>query len=81
MHNNSIRSLLNIPEYKIKEIISKTDTYISIRIEPYKRNKGICSGCGEKHRSYHSIREMNVKILIRPKNTFMNGLNKHFPVD
>lgn len=58
MHNNSIRSLLNIPEYKIKEIISKTETEISIRIEPYKRNRGICSGCGEKHKSYHSIREM-----------------------
>ena len=58
MHNNSIRNLLNIPEYKIKEIISRAETEIHIRIEPYKRNKGICSGCGQKHGGYHSIREM-----------------------
>ena len=58
MHNNSIRSLLKIPGYKIKEIINKTDTYIDIRIEAYKRNHGICSGCGKKHGGLHSGQEM-----------------------
>ena len=63
MHNNSIRNLLNIPEYKIKEIISTTETEIHIRIEPYKRNKGACSGCGQKHKTPHSIREMLAEDL------------------
>lgn len=63
MHNNSIRSLLNMPEYKIKEIISKTEAEIHIRVEPYKRNKGICSGCSQKHNTPHSIREMTAEDL------------------
>jgi len=49
---------LNLPEYKIAEIISETDKEIHIRVEPYKR-KGIkCGGCGEEHkRSRHSQEE------------------------
>ncbi len=58
MHNNSIRGLLKIPGYKIKEIINKTEKQIDIRIEAYKRNRGICSGCGESHGGLHSIQEM-----------------------
>ncbi|MCK5215421.1 MAG: transposase [Candidatus Omnitrophica bacterium] len=61
MRNNSIRSLLKIPGYKIKEIINKGEGEIHIRIEPHKRNKGICSGCGKSHRSIHSIREMTAE--------------------
>ncbi len=58
MRNNSIRGLLRIPGYKIKEVIEKTETQIDIRIEAYKRNKGRCSCCGQKHKSVHSMREM-----------------------
>lgn len=58
MRNNSIRSLLRIPGYKIKEIISEIEGEIHIRIEPHKRNEGICSGCGKGHRGIHSIQEM-----------------------
>lgn len=57
MRNNSIRSLLNIPGYKIEAIISKTETEIHIKIVPHKRNKGKCSGCGEKHESVHSVKD------------------------
>ena len=58
MRNNSIRGLLKIPGYKIKEIINKTETQIDIRIEAYKRNRGICSGCGASHGGLHSRQEM-----------------------
>jgi len=58
MRNNSIRGLLKIPGYKIKEVIKKTDEEIHIRIEAYKRNMGQCSGCGCGHKSLHSMREM-----------------------
>ena len=50
MQGCRIRSLLNIPGYKIKRIISKTKQAIHIEILPYKRNYGKCSGCGQIHR-------------------------------
>jgi transposase len=58
MRGNSIRGLLKIPGYKIKEIIEKTETRIAIRLEAYKRNHGICSGCGKRHDGLHSTQEM-----------------------
>ena len=47
----AIRKLLTIPEYKVVEIISFTETEIHIKIEPYKRKKGICSNCMREHKS------------------------------
>ncbi len=58
MRNNDIRGLLKIPGYKIKEIINKTEAQIDIRIEVYKRNQGVCTGCGERHGGLHSVQEM-----------------------
>lgn len=58
MRNNSIRSLLNIPGYKIKEIISKAAEEIHIQVSPYKRNQGKCSKCKQRHGGYHDTREM-----------------------
>lgn len=55
MRNNSIRGLLKIPGYKIKEVIEKTEAEIHIRIEAHKRNWGICSGCGKSHDGLHSV--------------------------
>ena len=49
MQRYSITKALNLPEYKITEIISDTDTEIHIRVEPYKRKAIICSGCGGIH--------------------------------
>ena len=46
----SIRKALNIPEYKITEIISETDKELHIRLEPYKRKVFVCSGCGQIHK-------------------------------
>jgi Transposase and inactivated derivatives len=63
MRNNTIRGLLKIPGYKIKEVIEKTETQIDIRIEAYKRNKGQCSFCGQTHGSVHSVREMVAEDL------------------
>ena len=63
MRYYSIRSLLDIPGYKIKEIIKKDKKELHIRIEPYKRNKGLCSGCGVHHESYHSIHEMTAEDM------------------
>ena len=41
--------ILNIPEYKVTEIISRTDAEIVLRVEPYERNNGKCGGCGKVH--------------------------------
>ncbi len=57
MHKYTIKKLLNIPEYKVTKIISSDAKEIHIRLEPYKRRKATCSGCGEQHRDgYHSSR-------------------------
>jgi transposase len=58
MRHNSIRGLLRIPGFKIEDIFVKEETGIHIRIKPYKRLEGICSGCGERHGRLHSVREM-----------------------
>ena len=58
MRHNHIRGLLRIPGYKIKEIFEKSESAIHIRIEPYKRSEGICSGCGGRHKGFHSTQEM-----------------------
>lgn len=64
MHLYSIRKILNIPEYKVVEIISITDTKIHIRLEPYKRKKLICSECGRSNRhGYHSSRFIVIEDL------------------
>ena len=76
MHNNSIRSLLNIPEYKIEEIMSKTDKDIPIKVVLYKRNKGRCSGCGEIHDSIHSEKEITAEdVRLGKRRVFYTFLN------
>jgi len=61
MQRNTIRQLLKIPAYKVIKIESK-DTEIHIWLEPYKRNRAICSGCGKAHSGhYHSIKEVVVR--------------------
>jgi len=60
----SIRKALNIPQYKITEIISENDKEIHIRLEPYQRKVFVCSGCGEVHKiGYHGIEESVVEDL------------------
>src|SRR3989338_9264064 len=62
MRNNNIRGLLKIQGYKIKGI-DKTETQIEVRIEPYKLNQGICSGCGKNHGGLHSVQEMTAEDI------------------
>ena len=63
MQGNSIRSALDIPGYKIVRI-EKCATQYDLWIEPYKRNKGLCSGCGEAHkRGFHSSKESIIEDL------------------
>lgn len=58
MRHNHIRGLLRIPGYKIEEIFEKSEQAIRVRIKPYKRQEGICSCCGGRHKGLHSVREM-----------------------
>jgi len=59
-----IRKGLNIPDYKITEILSETNTEIHIRLEPYKRKRFICSGCGQVHKiGRHGLEESTAEDL------------------
>lgn len=60
----TIKNLLNIPEYKVVKIISNTDKEIHIGLEPYKRKKVICSGCGKTtNHKYHGSYKIIVEDL------------------
>ena len=50
MDLNTLTKLLNIPGYKVVEVISMTEGEMHLRLEPYKNEEGICSGCGERHK-------------------------------
>lgn len=59
MRRYSITRILNLPEYKITEIMSETDKEIHIRLEPYKRKACKCGGCGAEHKKgRHSQEEV-----------------------
>ena len=61
----SIKKAINIPEYKITELISESANEIHIRLEPYKRKDFICSGCGQVHKiGYHGREEIVVEDLM-----------------
>lgn len=49
MRTYSITKALNLPEYKITEILSETNKEIHIRVRPYNRKPFVCSGCGCVH--------------------------------
>jgi len=58
----TIKKLLNTQGYKVTKIISINDKEIHVRLEPYKRKKAICSGCGKAHKKgHHSSREVVVE--------------------
>lgn len=64
MDLNTLTKLLNIPEYKVVEIISIKEEEMHLMLEPYKRKEAICSGCGEIHlKGYHSEKEVIVEDL------------------
>ncbi len=64
MDLNTLTKLLNIPGYKVVEIISITEDEMHLRLEAYKRKEAVCSGCGEVHKTgYHGETEVIVEDL------------------
>ncbi len=62
MRQYSITRTLNLPGYKIAGIIAETEKEIHIRVEPYKRKRVKCGGCGAEHKnSRHSQAEVIVQ--------------------
>jgi transposase len=79
MRHNHIRGLLRMPGYKIKEVIEKTEQAIHIRIEAYKRNEGLCSGCGQRHKGLHSAREMVAEdVRLGERRVFLYILKRRY---
>jgi transposase len=63
MHVHGIKKLIDIPEYKVTKA-SLIDREIHIHLEPYKRNRAVCSYCGETHiTGYHSSQWTKVEDL------------------
>lgn len=49
MRGYSITKALNLPRYRVLQILSETDQEIHIELAPYKRAPLVCSGCGQVH--------------------------------
>lgn len=85
MQRYSIRKRLNIPEYKITDILSETDKNIHIKLEPYKKKKFVCSGCGQVHKiGEHGIEESIAEDLpIFEKRVYLHIVKRRYkcPVD
>ncbi|MBU0599799.1 transposase family protein, partial [bacterium] len=85
MRRYSIKKRLNIPEYKITDILSETEKEIHIKIEPYKRKRFICSGCEGVHKiGRHGIEEAIVKDLpIFEKRVYLHIVKRRYkcPLD
>ncbi len=81
----SIKKRLNIPEYKIAGILSETDQEIHLKLEPYKRKKFICSGCGQVHKiGKHALEESTAEDLsLFEKRVYLTVVKRRFkcPVD
>jgi len=59
------RKFFRVPDgYKITRIEETNENEITVDIEPYKRKKGICSGCGQIHQdTYRGIRIIKARDL------------------
>lgn len=81
----SIKKRLNIPEYKITDILSETGKDIHIKLEPYKKKKFVCSGCGQVHKiGEHGIEESIAEDLpIFEKRVYLHISKRRYkcPVD
>ncbi len=81
----SIKKRLNIPEYKITDILSETDKGINIKIEPYKRKPFICSGYGQVHKiGQHALEESTTEDLsLFEKRVYLTIVKRRFkcPID
>jgi len=79
MQRNTIRKLLNIPEYKVVRV-SSTASEIQVWLAPYKRNKPVCSGCGRSHtKGYHGMTEVIVEdISLGERRTYLHVSKKRY---
>jgi len=81
----SIKKRLNIPEYKITEILSETEKEMHIKLEPYKRKPFVCSGCGQVHKiGQHGLEESEAEDLsMFEKRVYLHVLKRRYkcPVD
>lgn len=80
MQRYSIKKCLEIPGYKIREIIKETKKEIHIRIEPYKRKRFLCSGCGKIHKKgYHGEEESIVEDLkMFKKRVYLHVIKRRY---
>ena len=80
MRRYSIKKRLNIPEYKITGILSETDKDIHIKLEPYKKKKFVCSGCGQVHKiGEHGIEESIAEDLpIFEKRVYLHIVKRRY---
>jgi len=61
MRGHSITKLLNLPQYRIHEILSFSENEIRVEAVPYKRKPLVCSGCGKIHQAG---RHGTVKVVV-----------------
>ncbi|MBI4708141.1 MAG: transposase [Candidatus Omnitrophica bacterium] len=61
----TIRKFFRVPQgYKITRVEETVEDEITINIEPYKRQKGICSGCRQIHQdTYRGTRIIKARDL------------------
>lgn len=81
MQKYSITRALDLPEYKIIEIVSETDKEIHMRLRAYKRKKARCSGCGEYHdgQKIHSFKEVVVEDLrLFEKRVYLHVIKRRY---
>ncbi len=81
MRRYSITQALNLPEYKITEIVLETAQEIHIRLRAYKRKKAKCSGCGEYHKGQkiHSFKEVMVEDLrLFEKRVYLHVIKRRY---
>jgi len=85
MQEYNIKKALNIPGYKITEIISENAKEIHIRLEPHARKLFRCSGCGGVHKiGYHGREESKVRDLdLCGKRVYLHVVKRRYvcPVD
>ena len=80
-----LKKLLNIPTgYKIIKI-HENEEELNITIEPYKRKKAICSGCGKFHaQGFHGTKIVKVRDLpIVGRKVYLHVIKRRYkcPVD
>ncbi len=84
MQGNTIRSLIKTPGFKITRIV-KSVGQLDIYVEPYKRLKAVCSGCGKTHKKgFHGCNESVAEdVRLGEEKVFLHIMRRRYrcPVD